>query len=273
MKKYISWNVNGIRAVLQKNFREFLEEENPDAIGLQETKWHFEQLLKKDKEYFENTDYHIYWNAAQRPGYSGTAVLSKIEPLSVMYGIDTESFDFESVEYVDETLLENHEGRVTTLEFENHYFVTVYTPNSKDDLSRLPYRYNVWDKAFLQYIKWLEAKKPVVVCGDLNVAHKEIDLARPKQNTMSAGFTREEREGMDNYINAWLVDTFRYLYPDTPDRYSWWSYRAWARARNVGWRIDYFLTSESLKDSLQDAIIYDGVLGSDHCPVGIEINA
>lgn len=272
MKKYISWNVNWIRAVLKKNFKEFLEEEKPDAIGIQETKWHFEQLIKKDKEYFESSEYHIYWNAANRPWYSGTAVLSKIEPIAVHYGIDKESFDFESVEYVDETLLENHEWRVTTLEFENHYFVTVYTPNSKDDLSRLAYRYTVWDKAFLQYIKWLEVKKPVVICWDLNVAHKEIDLARPKQNTMSAGFTLEEREGMNNYINKWFIDTFRYFYPETSDKYTWWSYRAWARARNVGWRIDYFLTSLSIKNKLGDALIYDDVLWSDHCPVWIMID-
>ena len=272
MKKYISWNVNGIRAVLKKNFIEFLEEENPDVIGLQEVKWSYEQLPKKDKEYLEQSDYHIYWNPAERPGYSGTAVLTKTEPLWVMYGIDKESFDFESVEYVDETLLENHEWRVITLEFENHYFVTVYTPNSKDDLSRLPYRYTVWDRAFLQYVKWLEAKKSVVICWDLNVAHKEIDLARPKQNTMSAGFTLEEREGMNNYISVWLVDTFRSFHPDTPERYTWWSYRAWARARNVGWRIDYFLTTQNLKNNLRDAIIYDQVLWSDHCPVGIIID-
>ncbi len=200
--KYISWNVNGIRAVLQKNFLEFLETESPDAIGLQEVKGSFEQLTKKDQEALTELGYHIYWNAAQRPGYSGTAVLSKQEAESVYYGINPESFDTASVEYVDETLLENHEGRVATLEFADHYFVTVYTPNSKDDLSRLGYRYTVWDKAFLQYLKWLEMSKPVIVCGDLNAAHQEIDLARPKQNTMSAGFTNEEREGMTNFIEA-----------------------------------------------------------------------
>lgn len=181
-----SWNVNGIRAVMKKTFLDFLKNENPDILGLQETKGSFDQLTKKDQEDIKNLGYHVYWNHANRPGYSGTAVLSKIPAISQYYGIDPESFDHESVEFVDETLIENDEGRVITLEFENFYFVTVYTPNSKDDLSRLPYRYNVWDKAFLQYIQWLEEKKSVIICGDLNVAHQEIDLARPKQNTMSA---------------------------------------------------------------------------------------
>lgn len=194
MKKYISWNVNGIRAVMQKNFLEFLEQEKPDCIGLQEVKGSFEQLSKKDQETLKHLGYEIYWNPAKRPGYSGTAVLSRIKAQNYWFGIKKESYDFESISYVDETLLEDEEGRVVTLEFENHYFVTVYTPNSKDDLSRLEYRYNVWDKAFLQYLCWLEQTKPVVICGDLNVAHQEIDLARPKQNTMSAGFTNEERE-------------------------------------------------------------------------------
>jgi exodeoxyribonuclease III len=269
--KLLSWNVNGIRAVLQKNFLEFLSTENPHIIGLQETKGHFDQLIKKDQEALQNLGYHIYWNGAQRPGYSGTAVLSKTEALSVQYGIDRDSFDFKSVDFVDETLLENHEWRVTTIELKDYYFVTVYTPNAKDDLSRLSYRYGVWDKAFLQYLKWLENKKPVIVCWDFNVAHKEIDLARPKDNTMSAGFTKEEREWMDNFIASGFIDTFRYFYPERKDRYSWWSYRAGARARNVGWRIDYFLTSNSFKENLKDAFILDQVNWSDHCPVGIEL--
>ncbi len=269
--KYISWNVNGIRAILKKNFKEYLEEEKPDIIWLQEVKWRFEQLTKKDQEYLNNSGYHIYWNAAQRPGYAGTAVLSKKKAVNIFYGIHEESFDSESVDFVDETLIKNHEWRVTTLEFEDHYYVTVYTPNSKDDLSRLSYRYNVWDKAFLQYLKFLEKSKPVIACGDLNVAHRPIDLARPKQNTMSAGFTKEEREGMDNYIDSWLLDSFRLKYPDIENKYSWWSYRAGARARNVGWRIDYFLVSASLKSVLQDAFIQDTILWSDHCPVGIQI--
>lgn len=269
--KCISWNVNGIRACLNKWFLEYLENEDPDIIWLQETKAKLEQLTKKDISLIESLGYNMYWNSAQRPGYSGTAIFSKEKPQNVSYWIDEKSFDFETVEFVDETLIENHEGRVTTLEFENFFFVTVYTPNSKDDLSRLSYRHKVWDKAFLQYIKYLESTKPVMVCGDLNVAHQEIDLARPKQNTMSAWFTKEEREGMDNYIAHDLVDTFRHKNPTLWDTYSWWSYRGGARARNVGWRIDYFLISNSLTSQLQDAFIRDEVLGSDHCPVGIEI--
>ncbi len=269
--KYLSWNVNGIRAIMKKDFLGILSKEAPDIIGLQETKWSFEQLTKKDQEALLNAGYHIYWNAAQRPWYSGTAVLSKHEAIAHWNGIDELSFDHKSVDFVDETLIKNHEGRVVTLEFEDHFFVTVYTPNSKDDLSRLPYRYDVWDKAFLQYISWLEDKKAVVVCWDLNVAHQEIDLARPKQNTKSAGFTAEERERFWDFMESWLIDTFRYKYPDTLDKYSWWSYRAGARARNVGWRIDYFLISQSLKDNLVDAKIRDDIMGSDHCPVEIDI--
>ena len=260
-----------MRAILKKNFIEFLEKENPDIIGLQETKWSFKQLLKKDQQYLEDTQYHIYWNPATRPGYAWTAVLSKITPISVHYGIPAESIDINTLWYSDETLLENHEWRVITLEFEDHFFVTVYTPNSKDDLSRLNYRYTVWDKAFLQYLAWLEKRKAVIVSGDFNVAHKEIDLARPKQNTMSAGFTAEEREGMDHYISHGFIDTWRYIYPDVWDTYTWWSYRAWARARNVGWRIDYFLISSLLQPQLRSATIYDTILWSDHCPIGIEI--
>ncbi|NDK09621.1 exodeoxyribonuclease III [Candidatus Gracilibacteria bacterium] len=270
--KLISWNVNGIRAVLKKNFIEYLKEENPDVAGFQEIKGNPSQITKKDIAELETLGYHMYWNPASRPGYSGTAVFSKQEALNVIYGIPEASYDTKSIEYVDETLLENHEGRVSCLEFENYFYITVYTPNSKDDLSRLNYRYSVWDKAFLQYLQYLEQSKPVIICGDLNVAHREIDLARPKQNTMSAGFTREEREGMDNFIDGGFIDTFRYKNPDSIDRYSWWSYRAGARARNVGWRIDYFLTSKSIIDKVERAFIRDDVLGSDHCPVGIEIS-
>lgn len=269
--KAISWNVNGIRACIKKWFLEYLAEESPDLIGIQETKGRPDQLTKKDQETLQATGYFQYWNPAQRPGYSGTAVLSKQEALSVSYGIDPDSFDHESVDFVDETLLENHEGRVITLEFEEYFFVTVYTPNSKDDLARLSYRHTVWDRAFLQYLKWLEAKKPIIACWDLNVAHKEIDLARPKQNTRSAGFTNEEREWMDNYVSAWFIDTFRQISPNLEDQYTWWSYRAGARARNVGWRIDYFLISESLENKLRDGFIRSQVLWSDHCPVGIDI--
>ncbi len=269
--KLISWNVNGIRAILKKNFIEYLKQEDPDVAWFQEIKGNENQITKKDMSELKTLWYHMYWNPANRPGYSGTAVFSKIEPLSVSYGISEESYDAKSVEFLDETLLENHEGRVTTLEFENYYYVTVYTPNSKDDLSRLNYRYSVWDKAFLQYLQYLDEKKTVIICGDLNVAHREIDLARPKQNTMSAGFTKEERDGMDNYIDAWFIDTFRALHPEKENAYSWWSYRAWARARNVGWRIDYFLTSKNVVSNIETAFIRDDVLWSDHCPVGIEI--
>lgn len=264
--------MNGIRAVFKKDFKEILLEENPDVIWFQETKWRPDQLTKKDLAWLQETEYYQYWNPANRPGYSGTAVFSKKEAISVYHGINPESFDHQSVDYVDETLLENHEWRVTTLEFDDHYFITVYTPNSKDDLSRLMYRHTVWDRAFLQYLKWLEASKAVIVCGDFNVAHKPIDLARPKQNTMSAGFTREERDWMDNFLDAGFIDTFRYLYPNLENKYSWWSYRAGARARNVGWRIDYFLISESLLNKLKQANVRDDIMGSDHCPVEIEID-
>lgn len=270
--KYMSWNVNGIRAVLKKDFKEIIKTENPDVIWFQETKGRPEQLLKKDIQWLEETQYYQYWNPATRPGYSGTAVFSKKKAQSVYYGINPESFDHESVDFVDETLIKNHEWRVITLEFDDHYYVTVYTPNSKDDLARLPYRYKVWDKAFLQYLSWLESKKPVIACWDLNVAHRPIDLARPKQNTMSAGFTKEEREWMDNFLDAGFIDTFRYKYPKLEEKYTWWSYRAWARARNVGWRIDYFLISKSLKNHLVDAKTRDDILWSDHCPVEIEID-
>ena len=268
----MSWNVNGIRAVFRKDFREILTSENPDVIWFQETKGRPDQLMKKDSEWLTETGYHQYWNPAERPGYSGTAVFSKKPALSQYFGINPDALDKTTLEELDEVLLSNHEWRVITLEFENHYYVTVYTPNSKDDLARLGYRYNTWDKAFLQYLKYLEQTKPVIACGDLNVAHRPIDLARPKQNTMSAWFTKEEREWMDNFIDSWLLDTFRLKYPELEEKYTWWSYRAWARARNVGWRIDYFLISESLQSKLTDAMTRDDILWSDHCPVEIDIN-
>ncbi len=270
--KYMSWNVNGIRAILKKDFLEMLERESPDIIALQETKWRPEQLTKKDSEALSQTSYFQYWNPAQRPWYSGTAIFSKKPALSVQYGILPEAIDTKSIQEADATLQENAEWRVITLEFENHYFVTVYTPNSKDDLSRLWYRYYSWDKAFLQYMKSLEEKKAVIFCWDLNVAHTEIDLARPKQNTMSPWFTKQEREWMDNYLWSWFIDSFRYMYPDLTDKYTWWSYRAWARARNVGWRIDYFVISHCLTSHLKEAKIRDDILWSDHCPVEIEID-
>lgn len=270
--KYISWNVNGIRACLKKWFLDYLKQENPDIIGLQETKWRMEQVPEEDITAIKALGYHIYWNAAQRPGYSGTAVFSKKEPINIHYGILEESFDFDSVDYVDETLIKNHEGRVVTLEFEDHYFVTVYTPNSKRDLSRLSYRYDVWDKAFLQYLEYLESNKPVVACGDLNVAHKEIDLARPKDNKQNAGFTQEERERFTDIMEKNFIDTFRYKYPDKQWAYSWWTYMWGARGRNIGWRIDYFLISQSLENNLNDALIHSEALWSDHCPVAIDIS-
>jgi len=269
--KCISWNVNGIRACINKGFIEYLENESPDIIGLQETKGRQEQVAQKHIDEIESLGYHIYWNAAERPGYSGTAVFSKKAALKVNYGFDVDSLDISDLQEANETIIDNHEGRVTTLEFEDFIFTTVYTPNSKDDLSRLDYRHKSWDKIYLQHIKKLEENKPVISCGDFNVAHNEIDLARPKQNTKSAWFTNEEREWMTNFLNAGIVDTFRTLYPEMTDQYSWWSYRWWARDRNVGWRIDYFLISDSLKSNLQDAFIRSQVLWSDHCPVGIEI--
>ena len=248
MKKFVSWNVNGIRACINKGFMEFLADENPDLIGLQEVKAIREQV----DETFEG--YHVFWNSAERKGYSGTAILSKEEPLAVTYGIGKAEHD--------------QEGRVVTAEFEDYYVVTVYTPNSKDGLKRLDYRYNEWDVLFLKYIKKLEKKKPVIFCGDLNVAHKEIDLANPDTNHHNPGFTDEEREGFDNIVKAGYIDTFR-EFNQEPEHYSWWSYRTRARDRNVGWRIDYFCLSPKLRPRLKDAFIRADVHGSDHCPVGI----
>lgn len=269
--KYISWNVNGIRAWKDKeNVMEFLEKESPDAFCLQETKMDLEktvafstlvdQILFEDgsSQTFKGYPYE-YWNSAERKGYSGTALFSKMEPLSVNFGIGHEL---------------DSEGRVITAEFDDHYLVTVYTPNSKPDLSRLMLRYKEWDVQLLSYVKKLEKKKPVVLCGDLNAAHEPIDLKNDKENMTTAtkpgtaGFTDQERERLGDFIKAGFIDTFRYLYPER-EQYTWWSYRAFARKRNVGWRIDYFLISSELKDRLKDAIIYDQVTGSDHCPVGV----
>ena len=250
MKTLISWNVNGIRAVLKKGFLDFMSEYNPDVLCLQETKARPEQV-DMDLE-----GYHAYWNSAEKKGYSGTAIFTKEEPLNVTYGLGIEEHD--------------NEGRVITLEFKDYFLTTVYTPNSKGDLSRLPYRHDKWDVDFLAHMKELEKKKPVIFCGDLNVAHKEIDLKNPKTNKKSAGFTMEEREGFDNIVNAGFIDTFR-MFDDRPEQYTWWSYRAGARPRNVGWRIDYFCASESLKDNLSGAEILQSVMGSDHCPVVLKI--
>lgn len=248
--KLISWNVNGIRACVQKGFIDFFRKSEADIFCIQETKMQEGQLE------LELPGYYQYWNYARKKGYSGTAVFTKKEPLSAVYGIGTEEHD--------------QEGRVITLEYEDFYLVTVYTPNSQNDLLRLPYRMK-WEKDFLAYLKALEEKKPVVFCGDLNVAHKEIDLKNPKTNRKNAGFTDEERQKFTELLEAGFIDTFRYFYPETEGMYSWWSYRFQARAKNAGWRIDYFCVSECLRDRLVDAKILSEVTGSDHCPVELEM--
>ena len=246
MLKFISWNVNGIRACCDKGFREEFERLDADFFCLQETKMQAGQLDLQ----FEG--YQSYWNYAEKKGYSGTAIFTRHQPLSVAYGIGVDEHD--------------HEGRVITLEMENFYLITVYVPNSQDGLKRLDYRMT-WEDDFLAYLKKLEEKKPVVVCGDLNVAHQEIDLKNPNSNRKNAGFTDEERAKFTQWLNAGFTDTFRHFYPDQKDIYSWWSYRFKAREKNAGWRIDYFVTSQSLDDKLVDAKIHTDVLGSDHCPV------
>ena len=248
--KFISWNVNGLRACVGKNFIEYFKEADADIFCLQETKMQEGQLA------LDTPGYHQYWNYAEKKGYSGTAIFTKKEPLSVSYGIGVEEHD--------------HEGRVITLEYGDFYFITVYVPNSQDGLKRLDYRMK-WEDDFLAYIKKLDKKKPVIYCGDLNVAHEEIDLKNPKTNHMNAGFTDEERAKFGAVLNAGFIDTFRYFYPVQADIYSWWSYRMQARSRNAGWRIDYFVASERLKDRLADAKIHTEVLGSDHCPVELEL--
>lgn len=246
--KFISWNVNGLRACVTKGFMDFFKEADADIFCLQETK------LQPGQIELELPGYYQYWNSAEKKGYSGTAVFTKQEPLSVAYGIGMEEHD--------------HEGRVITLEFPEYYMITVYTPNSQRELTRLDYRMK-WEDDFLSYLKELEEKKPVIFCGDLNVAHKEIDLKNPKTNRKNAGFTDEERAKMTALLDKGFIDTFRYFYPDQTGIYSWWSYQFQARAKNAGWRIDYFIVSECLKDRLEDAKIYTDILGSDHCPVGL----
>lgn len=246
--KLISWNVNGLRACVTKGFLDFFKEADADIFCLQETK------LQPGQIELELAGYHQYWNSAEKKGYSGTAVFTKQEPLSVSYGIGMEEHD--------------HEGRVITLEFPEYYVITVYTPNSQRELTRLDYRMR-WEDDFLSYLKRLEENKPVIFCGDLNVAHEEIDLKNPKTNRKNAGFTDEERAKMTALLDRGFVDTFRYFYPDLENVYSWWSYQFQARAKNAGWRIDYFIVSEVLKDRLEDAKIYTDILGSDHCPVGL----
>lgn len=251
MLKFISWNVNGLRACCGKGFTEIFQDLDADFFCLQETKMQEGQLDLT----FEG--YQSYWNYAEKKGYSGTAIYARHEPLSVSYGLGMEEHD--------------HEGRVVTLEYDRFFLVTAYVPNSQDELRRLDYRMR-WDEAFRTYLKQLDARKPVVVCGDLNVAHQEIDLKNPKTNRRNAGFTDEEREGFSTLLAAGFTDTFRHFYPDQKDIYSWWSYRFRAREKNAGWRIDYFLVSDALKPQLVDAKIHTEIYGSDHCPVEVQLD-
>lgn len=253
--KLISWNVNGLRAVVNKGFEEFFTNINADIFSIQETKMQENQLDENILKIFDG--YNMFWNSAEKKGYSGTAIFSKEKPINVFYGIGKEEHD--------------KEGRVITLEFEKFYMVNIYTPNSKRELERLDYR-QIWEDEIRNYLLKLNNKKPVIMCGDLNVAHNEIDLKNPKTNRKNAGFTDEERTKMTELLNAGFIDTFRYKYPDVTGKYSWWSYMFHAREKNAGWRIDYFIVSESLKDKIEDAKILDDVYGSDHCPVELDIN-
>lgn len=248
--KMISWNVNGLRAAVRKGFMDYFNDLDADLFALQEIK------LQEGQIEMDLPGYYEFYNYAEKKGYSGTAIFSKKEPLSISYGLGIEEHD--------------NEGRVITLEFEKFYFVTVYTPNSKRQLERLSYR-QTWEDDFRDYLNNLKSKKEVIVCGDLNVAHKEIDLANPSTNRRSAGFTDEEREKFTTLLDNGYIDTFRYFYPDLEDEYSWWSYFAKSRERNIGWRIDYFVVSEGLKDNLVDAKIHQEIMGSDHCPVELKV--
>ena len=248
--KFISWNVNGLRACVQKGFLDFFNSIDADFFCIQESK------LQAGQIDLDLPSYHQYWNYAEKKGYSGTAIFAKNKALSVSYGIGIEEHD--------------KEGRVITLEYDNFYLVTCYTPNSQNELKRLPYRMQ-WEDDFREYLKTLDAKKPVVLCGDLNVAHNEIDLKNPKTNRKNAGFSDEERAKMTELLGSGFTDTFRYFYPDAEGIYSWWSYRFKAREKNAGWRIDYFITSKRINDNLKKAAIHTDVLGSDHCPVEVDI--
>lgn len=248
MTKLVSWNVNGLRACVKKGFLDVMEELNPDVMCLQETK------LQEGQIELDLPEYYQYWNYAVKKGYSGTAIFTKEKPISVTNGIGIEEHD--------------QEGRVITAEYEDYYLVTCYTPNSQNELKRLSYRMQ-WEDAFLAYLKKLEKKKPVILCGDLNVVHEEIDLKNPKTNRKNAGFSDEERGKFNTLLNAGFIDTFRYFYPDVTGAYSWWSYRARARQNNSGWRIDYFCVSESLENQLAEAMIHTDIMGSDHCPVSL----
>ena len=248
--KLISWNVNGIRACLVKGFEDFFKEIDADIFCIQETK------CQPDQVELEFDGYTSYWNSAEKKGYSGTAIFTKIKPQKVTYGIGIEEHD--------------KEGRVITLEFDDFYMVDIYTPNSKRGLERLDYR-QIWEDEIRKYLLKLNETKPVIMCGDLNVAHEEIDLKNPKSNRRNAGFTDEERAKMTELLNVGFVDTFRYLYPDKENAYSWWSYMGHAREKNIGWRIDYFIVSKDIENKIKEATIYPEVMGSDHCPVGLEI--
>lgn len=251
MLKMISWNVNGLRAAITKGFEDFFKSEDADIFCIQETK------MQEGQAELNLEGYYQYFNSAVKKGYSGTGLFTKIKPLNVTYGINIADHD--------------NEGRVITAEYENFFFVNVYTPNSQRELARLSYRME-WEEAFLSYLNGLREKKPLILCGDLNVAHKEIDLKNPKTNRKNAGFTDEEREKLTVFLDAGYVDSFRHFYPDKEGAYTWWSYMRNARGTNAGWRIDYFVVSENIKDKLKDAVIYSDVYGSDHCPVGILID-
>lgn len=248
--KFISWNVNGLRACMGKGFQDFFNEIDADFFCLQETKVQAGQIE------LNLPGYHSYWNYAEKKGYSGTAIFAKLEPLSVTYGVGVPELDTE--------------GRLITLEYENFYLVTCYTPNAQRELARIDHRLR-WDEAFRAWLKALDEKKPVIICGDLNVAHNEIDLKNPKSNRGNAGFSDEERESFTQTLAAGFTDSFRYLYPDRKDAYSWWSYMFHAREKNTGWRIDYFLVSNRIADKIQEASIHVEIMGSDHCPVGLEL--
>ena len=253
--KLISWNVNGLRAAINKGFENFFKEANADIFCLQETKMQVEQLDEDAKKIFDG--YYQYWNCAEKKGYSGTAIFTKKEPTNVSYGIGIEEHD--------------KEGRVITLEYEDFYIVDCYTPNSKRELERLEYRM-IWEDEFRNYLLNLNKSKPVILCGDLNVAHKEIDLKNPKTNRRNAGFTDEEREKMTKLLDSGFTDSFRFLYPNKENCYSWWSYMGHSREKNIGWRIDYFIVSNSIESKIKESYIYQNIFGSDHCPVGLEID-
>lgn len=252
--KLISWNVNGLRAAVNKGFKEFFEEIDADILCVQETKMQLEQLDLFTEMLFK--DYYQYWNSAEKKGYSGTAIFSKVEPISVTYGLGIEEHD--------------KEGRLITLEYPEFYFVDCYTPNSKRGLERLPYRM-IWEDEVRKYLKNLDKIKPVIYCGDLNVAHNDIDLKNFKANRGNSGFTDEERQKMTELLSSGFIDTFRYKYPDKEDCYTWWSYMGNARTKNIGWRIDYFIVSDRIKESILDAKIHSNILGSDHCPIELDI--